>query len=149
VRSWRRAAHELLRAFARHESPFLVATGFLPAVIHDFVRVALLSVPVDRARRREGPAAVIARMRFHGKRARRRPPPDRARLKSLISLVDSLFPSGRNCYRRVLLEVALDAGAAEEPVYFALRSGGGAGTGHAYLASDGHPDTAYDAVFTM
>jgi hypothetical protein len=127
----------------------LLTTGSLPATIHDLIRVILLSVPLDRARKRQGPAELIARVRRRGRGARHRPAAERARLKYLISLVDSFFPSGPNCYRRTLIELALDAGAAEEPVHFALRSGGGAGSGHAYLASDGKPADTYDVVFTM
>jgi hypothetical protein len=66
----------------------------------------------------------------------------------MIRLVDRLFPGGANCYRRTLLEIALDAGAAEERLFLGLKEQGGPASGHAWLES--WPDAAeasrYDAI---
>jgi hypothetical protein len=67
----------------------------------------------------------------------------------VIAFVDRSFPSGANCYRRVLLEIALDSGAAREPIYFAFSAGGGPQSGHACLASDRVTLESYDAVFVV
>jgi hypothetical protein len=116
----------------------------------DLFVVAALSVPIDRARKREGPKHLIARLRRRGLASRRRDARGRRLLGRIVSGVDRFFPGGPNCYRRVLLEVALDAGAAEEPVSFALRVGGGPGTGHAWLGRvDHHPPPGYDAIFEL
>jgi hypothetical protein len=67
------------------------------------------------------------------------------RLARAVRLVDRLFPSGPNCYRRALLEAALDAGAAHEPLMMGFRTVGGTCEGHAWLGS-AEPQTAYDVV---
>lgn len=54
----------------------------------------------------------------------------------MIRWVDARMPTGPNCYRRVLLETALDAGAARETVIFGLRKGGSKGSGHAFFESE-------------
>jgi len=73
----------------------------------------------------------------------------RERLRRTIRFVDRLFPSGPNCYRRTLTEIALDAGAAAEPVHMGLQANGGPRSGHIWLASA--PDGAgrYDAEFVL
>jgi hypothetical protein len=88
-------------------------------------------------------------MRRRGLASRMRDATGRVWLKRVVSLVDRAFPGGPNCYRRVLLEVALDAGAAREPVSFALRAGGGPGTGHASLGTVDVSKSGYDAVFVL
>jgi hypothetical protein len=69
----------------------------------------------------------------------------------MIAAVDARIPGGSNCYRRALVEMALDASAAEERLFFGLKAHGGARSGHAWLAS--WPDSAnagvYDAVLEM
>jgi hypothetical protein len=67
------------------------------------------------------------------------------------------MPGGENCYRRALVEIALDRGAAQEPVHFAFRSRGGHGSGHAWLggatdeggAPTAPPPGGYDAYFVL
>jgi hypothetical protein len=70
----------------------------------------------------------------------------RARLQWLIRAVDRLFPSGPNCYRRALVEIGIDAGAAAERLHMGLSAFGGRDSGHAWLTSS--PGTErYDAEF--
>ncbi len=121
----------------------------LRAAAADLLQVAVLAVPVDRARRQEGPRDLIARLRQRGRRFSPRDAARRAALQRAIARVDRLFPGGPNCYRRVLLEIALDGGAAREPISFGLRAGGGPGSGHAFLGSEPPPSSSYDAVFDL
>jgi hypothetical protein len=73
----------------------------------------------------------------------------RASLRRLIRIVDRCFPSGGNCYRRALIEVAMDASAAAEPLHMGIRSNGGPNSGHAWLGSLPESDGRgpYDADF--
>jgi hypothetical protein len=49
----------------------------------------------------------------------------------------------------VLLEIALDSGAAKEPVYFAFRAGPAGRSGHACLPDEAESLKGYDAVFVV
>jgi SAM-dependent methyltransferase len=87
---------------------------------------------VERARRKMGPAALAAMMRLLSDSAPHRTPLERARLRATIASCDRLVPFGAGCYRRALLEMALDAGAAEEPLVLGLRRHG---IGHAWVGA--------------
>ena len=67
----------------------------------------------------------------------------------MIGIIDRAFPSGPNCYRRVLVEIAMDAGAAEEDLHIGLRAHGGPKSGHAWLGSEGTAAERYDAEFVV
>jgi hypothetical protein len=73
----------------------------------------------------------------------------RRRLHRIISLVDRLLPRPANCYRRALVEIAMDAGAATEPLHFGLRAGGGKDSGHAWLGAQPAVGARYDAEFIL
>jgi hypothetical protein len=80
---------------------------------------------------------------------RQRSPRERATLQSLIRLIDRAFPSGPNCYRRALVEMAVDAGAAVEPLHLGLAAEGGPNSGHAWLASSLDRGGRYDAELVV
>jgi hypothetical protein len=69
----------------------------------------------------------------------------------MIAAADRRFPDGGNCFRRALLEMSLDAGAAQERLCLGLKAAGGPRSGHAWLSS--WPDAAnagtYDTVLEM
>ena len=111
--------------------------------------VAFVAVSADRKRATVPPAELVASFRARGARRAARDGASRARLRRTIRFVDRLFPSGPNCYRRTLTEIALDAGAAAEPLRMGLRADGGPRSGHIWLASA--PDGAgrYDAEFVL
>jgi hypothetical protein len=98
-----------------------------------------------------GPSRILPGLRWTAARCRKRSPPERGTLRRVIAAVDARLPGGGNCYRRALLEICIDAGAAEEKLYMGLKTRGGPGSGHAWLAS--WPDAAnaatYDAVLEM
>jgi hypothetical protein len=123
----------------------VIQSRFVFAVV-EALRAAAALPRAERARRALGPRAAAEAMRALGEARRRRSPAERARLQRAIRIVDRLaFRAGANCYRRALLEMALDAGAAGEPLMMGFKSGGGAGSGHAWLAS--HRDGgAFDLV---
>jgi hypothetical protein len=111
-------------------------------------RIALALPSVEIWRRRRGPRLCAEHFRAHGKRSALRSAEQRHRLKNLIHAIDRLLPDGGNCYRRVLLELALDPTAAAEPVVFGLKQGGGSGSGHAWLG-DARGSENYDAEFRL
>jgi hypothetical protein len=100
---------------------------------------------VDRGRAKETPEHVLAAMRACGVATRWvRGPLGRARLRRAIGWVDALGPGGASCYRRILLESALDAGAARETVVFGLDVGH---TGH--VAFEDREERTFDVSFSI
>jgi hypothetical protein len=124
-----------------------VAAGLVRLAGHPLLALELfpLLAEVERARTTSSPRDAVESARRRGRAGLRRGPAARARLKRLIGSVDALFPSGPNCYRRALLETALDRGAAEEQIHFALDVGK---TGHAWLDSDPERQQ-FDVVFSV
>lgn len=115
----------------------------------DFLRVAAVLPKVELKRRFGGTRGALAFARATGQRAALRDEIQRNRLRRAIAIVDGLLPfSEPNCFRRVLLEIALDRRAALEPVNVGLASSGVAGSGHVWLAGD-PPPKRYDAVIVV
>jgi len=113
-----------------------------------FRRVARL----DRLRLSEGPRRAVEEARLLGHSCRGRLPRERRLLQRQISLIDRLWRKGPNCYRRVLLEISMDRGAADEIVRLGFRGAGGEGSGHAWLGGQIHPDgkpQPYDAIVSI
>lgn len=113
------------------------------------VFLALMALPrVELARARMGPVDAVRVARRLGTTRCSRPGNDRTRLQRAIRFVDYFTPSGPNCYRRALLEMALDAGAAAEPLMMGLRADGGPKSGHAWIGV-GSMVGRYDAVISL
>ncbi len=111
----------------------------------EVVRTTRLVPAVDRGRKHDPPEVVVAAMRARGtKTGVARGPIGRARLRRAISWVDALGPGGASCYRRILLELALDAGAARETVVFGLDVGR---TGHVAFAD--REERTFDVSFAI
>jgi hypothetical protein len=125
--------------------------GFLaiPEGIKDLARVLATSVWVERARTRIAPGLLLPAVRARGREARERDLADRERLRRIIGRVDAHFPGGGNCYRRALVEIALEPEAAREPIHFGLRAHGGPGSGHAWLADRRGTNEHYDAELAL
>lgn len=98
----------------------------------------------ERRRVAERPEHAVTAMRARGSAKRARGPIGRARLRRAIGWVDALMPKGSNCYRRVLLELGLDGGAARETIVFGLDVGE---TGH--VAFEGREERTFDVAFAM
>jgi hypothetical protein len=114
----------------------------------DFLRVLVAIPAIERRRRHLGLHESVALSRSDALKRQKRNSVARMRLRRVIAVVDSMMPDGANCVRRSLTEMALDAGAAEEPLYAGLRRGGGARSGHAWLKSQ--PVTeSYDVVVSV
>jgi hypothetical protein len=114
--------------------------------------LVLLALPlVELGRWFRGPSRLVAGLRLQGRGSRARSLAGRRELRRTIASLDAHLPGGGNCYRRALVEMALDPGAAEERLYLGLKARGGFRSGHAWLAS--WPDAAkagtYDAVLEM
>ena len=111
----------------------------------DFVRAAAVVRWVERVRLEKGPRLAMEVVRGVGSTKKDRGPAGRFQLARAVRLVDRLFPGGPNCYRRALLEAALDSGAAAEPLMMGFRTAEGRCEGHAWLGSDPSA-SSYDVV---
>jgi hypothetical protein len=98
----------------------------------------------ERRRRHDSPEAAVRAMRARGHGARRRGPVGRARLRRAIGWVDALYMGHPNCFRRTLVELGLDAGAADETLVFGLDVGR---TGHVALKDS--EDSTFDVAFEI
>jgi hypothetical protein len=110
----------------------------------ELARVMKAARDAERMRMNDPPERAVAAMRARGKNAAVRDAVGRARLRRAIGWVDAMMPRGANCYRRTLLELALDAGAAGEPLVFGLDVGA---TGH--VAFKDREDVSFDVVFEI
>ncbi len=99
---------------------------------------------IDERRTKDTPQRVLDELRTRGATSKERGPIGRARLRRAIGWVDAMLPGGPSCYRRVLLELALDAGAARETVVFGLDVGS---TGH--VAFEDREERTFDVAFAI
>lgn len=113
-------------------------------LLPELCRVLCVLPGVELGRKREGPEPLAQRLRRRARRARGRN--EREELRRVIRWVDTRMPGGPNCYRRVLLETRLDAGAARARIVFGLRKGGGKASGHAWLEGE-EGGEGYEARF--
>ncbi len=114
----------------------------------ELLRVMIALPGVEWARRTKGFEPAVTALRARGTRCPRREWRQRVLLRRAIAWLDARVPWGGNCYRRVLLELTLDAGAACEPVLIGLNAKGGHGSGHVWLASTA-PFDDYDVKLTL
>jgi hypothetical protein len=119
------------------------------SLVRDLAAVLLAAPLVERGRLRRGPRPLLARLRARGLRGPIRTDRERARLAKIVRFVDRCFPGGDNCYRRALLEIAVDPIAAKTPLNLGLKSDGGPRSGHAWLASSTEAVAPYDAEFSV
>jgi 2-polyprenyl-3-methyl-5-hydroxy-6-metoxy-1,4-benzoquinol methylase len=112
----------------------------------ELARVAFKFRLVERARRELGPKDAASVARRLGEDAPRRDALGRAQLRRAIAVFDRAVPRGAGCYRRVLLEAALDAGAATETIHLGLHRN--ERSGHAWLDPVA-PADAYDITTTL
>jgi hypothetical protein len=103
---------------------------------------------IELRRLTEGPAPLLRDLRAHARHRRRRSSDERQDLRRVIRWADAQFPGGGNCYRRSLLEIALDPDSASEPLVMGIRSAGGARSAHAWVGSDSDGG-AYDAIIAL
>jgi Transglutaminase-like superfamily len=114
----------------------------------EVIRVLAVLPRVELGRRRQGTRGLIGALRRRGAAAAARGADQRQRLRRAIGLVDAACLK-RNCLRRALLEVALDAGAAAEPLNLGFRKEGPRLTGHAWLGADNSPAQDFPAQFHL
>jgi len=126
----------------------MVRTSETVRRLMDCARCLRTIVRIERARRSAGPLPAARLARSFGKTADPRWGLDRERLRRYVRRVDSLFPGGPNCYRRALLEMAFDRGAAAETLHLGLRASGGPRSGHAWLSSE-TPTGSYDVTLSI
>jgi hypothetical protein len=133
---------------SRKGATFVLERGAFPherpdAFAVELARAARL-VTVAERRRFDPPAVAVAAMRALGARHATRGVVGRARLRRAIGWLDALHPKGPSCYRRILLELALDGGAARETVVFGLDVGR---TGH--VAFQDSEERTFDVAFEI
>ena len=97
---------------------------------------------VESARRCQGPRPLLEGLRRRARSAPKRDPRGRERLRRAIRWVDAWIGGG-NCYRRSLLEIALDRGAAAEPFLMGFTLAGEQLSGHAWVAAEGSSQANY------
>jgi hypothetical protein len=121
--------------------------------VFDFAVLLRRASWLDRLRTAAGPRPAVLVARRMGEQRRIRSDRERRSLRGMIFFIDRRWRGGPNCYRRVLLEIAMDGGAAREIVQLGFRSGGGDGSGHAWLGPDimmdGKSPSSYDAIVSI
>lgn len=116
-------------------------------LLADLLKVLLVLPAVEWGRRTEGPEPLLHRLRSGARNLRN--DEQRERLQRVIRWVDARIPGGPNCYRRVLLETALDVSAASEQVIFGMRAGGKAKSGHVWLEPWRDGDERYEVEIAL
>jgi hypothetical protein len=123
--------------------------GRMMMLIRDALLVLRAAPAVEFGRLRKGPRPLLGVLRAKGGQMSARTQRERARLAKIIRVVDACFPGGGNCYRRALLEIAVDPIAAAAPLKLGLRAGGGSRSGHAWLGPRADSGANYDAEFSV
>jgi hypothetical protein len=119
----------------------------LLATLPELGRALCVLPRVEFGRRHRGPSVLLRALRRQGQRAPERDEVGRRRLRRAIHWVDAWCRGGGNCYRRALLETALDRSAAAKPLAFGFHAQGQAFSGHAWL--DGTEATSETYDFTV
>lgn len=104
---------------------------------------------IEAARRSLGPRPLLERLRHDARRAPERDAAGRRCLRRAIGWVDACLWGGGNCYRRALLETALDRGAAREPLAMGLSAEGEGVCGHAWLTEAQRGAASYDVTIRL
>jgi len=117
--------------------------------LRDLARVVAILPSIELARRQLGPAAIVGQLRSRAARQKALSETDRRGLRAAIESIDARIPGGPNCYRRALLEMALDPAAAREPLHMGLDASGAPRSGHAWLGALAQGNRSYDAVISL
>jgi hypothetical protein len=114
------------------------------SAVADFFRVLAILPHVELGRRKIGIRPLVSDLRIRGLRGRVRGIAERRDLQRVIGRLDAMMPGGGNCYRRTLLEIALDPAAAAAQLHLGLAAHGGSGSGHAWLGDASADANRYD-----
>ncbi len=125
----------------RHHHPLGLAA--------DLARVLQNLPRVEWGRRHEAPKPLLAKLKGAASSKRRRSSDDKERLQQAIRWVDACCPGGRNCFRRALLEIALDQGSAQAPLMMGFRHGDPQPLGHAWIGEDPYAENRYDVIVEL
>jgi hypothetical protein len=118
-------------------------------LVADLAHLAWVLPGVEIGRITRGPLPLVSELRLRAQTTPLRDESRRATLQRLISALDRRMPGGPNCYRRVLLEIRLDRGAAGQPIHIGLLSGGGPRSGHAWLGENRGRPEPYDVEIAV
>jgi hypothetical protein len=121
----------------------------LTAIAVEVCRVLAALPTLEAARCWQGPRPLLEKLRGRVHRLPCRDPKARMRLRRAIAWVDGHIPGGGNCYRRTLLEMALDRGAACEPLWLGLNVRDERPSGHAWLGTDGEAQHPYEVMIRV
>ena len=64
-------------------------------------------------------------------------------------MIDGALPDGGNCYRRSLIEIALDKVAAQESLNMGFAAEGGLRSGHAWLGRAEETNGRYEVIVSL
>lgn len=119
----------------------------LPATLAELCNVLRVLPGLERARHTLGPRPLLDEIRARAGRHPRRGETARRCLRRAVRWVDACMPGGGNCYRRAVLEMALDRGAADTPLALGFARDGDRLTGHAWVEGSDTGAGRYD--FTL
>jgi hypothetical protein len=117
--------------------------------LREVVRVLRVLRLVEDARQARGPQSILSALRDQAAQALPRDERGRRCLRRAILWVDGAMGDGGNCYRRSLLEMALDRNAAALPFAMGFSQAGDHLTGHAWLAGEAAPAEPFDFVIQL
>lgn len=120
----------------------------LPLTLWEVCRVVRVAPRVERARRSRGPLPLVRGVRGPWAGPVRSARGRRCLLRA-IRWVDRVFPDGGNCYRRALLEMALDPHAAARPLALGFSVAGSQLSGHAWVEQEEPAPGSYDFVIQV
>ena len=123
-------------------------TEIIPTLL-EIGRVLPIAPRIEAGRRANGPKPLLEELRRRGQRAKRRGPVGRERLQRAIRWVDRCLPGGPNCYRRAMMEIALDRDAAAEPFRMGFRVAGENTSGHAWVGDGSAATERYDVQLEL
>lgn len=113
------------------------------------VEVARILPRIEWARWTTGPGMVVTQLRNQESEIPVRDALTRRRLLRAIRWVDGCLSWKGNCYRKALLEMALDRSAVRSALMLGFSVRGGTMTGHAWLAAESTPKVEYDFVIQL
>jgi hypothetical protein len=116
----------------------------LPSTLVDAWRVLRLLPQIESLRRAQGPQQAISAVRLLGQKTAPRNEQSRRCLRRAIHWVDCSLADGGNCYRRALLEMALDGAAASQPFIMGFKTNPRHVAGHAWLSPATSSAERYD-----
>jgi hypothetical protein len=120
-----------------------------PALTLETGRVLVALYQVERQIAHLGPKQLLEKLRAQGMQAPERNAEDRERLRKVIGWLDRRLMRAGNCYRRALVEIGMDRGAAREALFLGFNMEGEKVSGHAWIEATAEKDGTYQVCIRM